>query len=174
MGELLPSHLWEWAKTTTAPEGEAPGELFYAGFDPDVARVSISWRAVVPPGGQELRPPVFAAEAIDVPLREAREFLAGLPGGRVTRLAPDRASVEAVPVDRLRPGDHVIVSSFDGGYDTYGWAPDSSEPVFDISLVRPPGLPLTPEALRMLAAAGEDLDAALRTASRARPAAGAR
>jgi hypothetical protein len=45
----------------------------------------------------------------------------------------------------------VIVSSFAGGYDTYGWAPDSKEPVFDISLLRPPGLPLVPEALRMLA-----------------------
>jgi len=165
VGELLPAHLWEWAKTTTAPEGEAPGELFYAGFDPDVARVSISWRAVPPSFGQELRPPVFAAEAIDVPLWEAREFLAGLAGDLVTRLAPDRASAEDAPVDRLRPGDHVIVSSFSGGYDTYGWAPNSREPVFDISLVRPPGLPLTPAALCMLAAAGEDLDAALRTAA---------
>ena len=81
VGELLPSHLWEWAKTTTPPDGEAPGELFYAGFDQDVARVSISWRAVPPSQGQELRPPVFAAEAIDVPLREAREVLRG-PGWR--------------------------------------------------------------------------------------------
>lgn len=95
MGELLPSHLWEWAKTTTAPEGEAPGELFYAGFDPDVARVSINWRAVVPPGGQELRPPVFAAEAIDVPLWEAREFLEGLPGDRVTRVLRAQAPTTA-------------------------------------------------------------------------------
>jgi len=166
VGELLPSHLWEWAKTTTAPEGEAPGELFYAGFDPDVARVSISWRAVPPSAGQELRPPAFAAEAIDVSLQEARDVLASLTGGRVIRLAPDRTSVEQdVPVDRLRPGDHVIVSSFAGGYDTHGWAPDSREPVFDISLLRPPGLPLAPEALRMLVTAGEDLDTVLQTAA---------
>ena len=94
MGELLPSHLWEWAKTTTPPDGEAPGALFYAGFDQDVARISISWRAVLPSEGQELRPPVFAAEAIDVPVGEAREVLTGLAGGRVTRLAPDRVTVE--------------------------------------------------------------------------------
>jgi CRISPR-associated endonuclease/helicase Cas3 len=164
VGELLPSHLWEWAKTTTPPEGEAPGELFYAGFDPDVARVSVSWRAVVPPAGQELRPGVFAAEAIDVPLWEAREALAKLSSDAVTRLAPDRVSVEPdVAAERLRPGDHVILSSLVGRYDAYGWAPDSREPVFDVSLLRPPGLPLVPEALRALAAAGEDLDAALAT-----------
>lgn len=165
MGELLPAHLWEWAKTTTTPDGEAPGELFYAGFDQDIARVSISWRAVPPSEGQELRPPLFAAEAIDVPLSEAREVLPGLAGDRVTRLAPDRVSVEDVPAGRLRPGDHVILNSSDGGYDSYGWAPDSKEPVFDISLLRPPGLPLRPEALHMLAAEGGDLDAALQTAA---------
>jgi CRISPR-associated endonuclease/helicase Cas3 len=166
VGELLPAHVWEWAKTTTRPDGEAPGELFYAGFDQDVARVSISWRAVLPSAGQELRPPVFAAEAIDVPLWQAREALAGLVSDRMTRLAPDLASVEQdVPVELLRPGDHVIVSSFDGGYDMYGWAPDSKEPVFDISLLRPPGLPLVPKALRMLLAEGDGLDAVLQTAA---------
>ena len=166
VGELLPSHLWEWAKTTTPPDGEAPGALFYAGFDQDVARISISWRAVPPSQGQELRPPLFAAEAIDVPLGAAREVLARLAGDRVTRLTADRVTVEQdVPVDSLRPGDHVIISSFVGGYDAHGWAPDSKQPVFDISLLRPPGLPLVPEALRMLAAAGEDLDAALQTAA---------
>jgi CRISPR-associated endonuclease/helicase Cas3 len=164
-GELLPAHLWEWAKTTTPPQGEAPGELFYAGFGQDVARVSISWRAVLPSQGQELRPPLFAAEAIDVPLPEAQQALARVAGDRITRLAADQASVEQdVPTEHLRPGDHVIVSSFDGGYDPHGWAPGSNEPVFDISLLRPPGLPLMPEALRMLAAAGEDLDAALQMA----------
>jgi CRISPR-associated endonuclease/helicase Cas3 len=166
VGELLPAHVWEWAKTTTSPDGEAPGELFYAGFDQDVARVSISWRAVPPSQGQELRPPAFAAEAIDVPLWEAQAALRRSAGDRVTRLAPDRSSVEQdVPLGRLRPGDQVIVSSFDGGYDMHGWAPDSKEPVFDISLLRPPGLPLVGAALRMLAAAGEDLDAALHTAA---------
>ena len=165
-GELLPAHLWEWAKTTTPPEDEAPAELFYAGFDEDIARVSICWRAVVPSQGQELRPPAFAAEAIDVPLWQAREALKSLVGDRISRLAPDRISVETdVPVDRLRSGDHVIVSSFDGGYDPYGWAPDSKEPVFDVSLLLPPGLPLVPQALRMLAAEGEDLDAALKAAT---------
>jgi hypothetical protein len=34
-----------------------------------------------------LRPPAFAAEAVDVPLWEAGEALVGLAGGRVTRLA---------------------------------------------------------------------------------------
>ena len=166
VGVLLPVHVWEWAKTTTPPEGEAPGELFYAGFDEDVARVSISWRAILPRTGQELRPSLFAAEAIDVPLAQVREALAGLAGDRVARLGPDGASVERdMPLWRLRPGDHVLLSSFDGGYDSYGWAPDSREPVFDISLLRPPGLPLAAEALRMLAAGGDELDSVVETAA---------
>jgi CRISPR-associated endonuclease/helicase Cas3 len=164
VGELLPAHLWEWAKTTTPPEGEAPGELFYAGFDESIGRVSVVWRAVVPPAGTGLRPPISAAEAIEVPLWEAREALATLAGDRVARMAPNKASVEEVPIDLLRPGDDVVVSSFAGGYDAFGWAPDSREPVFDLSLLQPPGLPLVPRALRLLAAEGEDLNAALRTA----------
>jgi CRISPR-associated endonuclease/helicase Cas3 len=109
---------------------------------------------------------VFAAEAIDVPLWEAREALARPSGGAVSRLAADRVSVEPdVAAERLRPGDHVVLSSLAGGYDAHGWAPNSREPVFDVSLLRPPGLPLVPEALRLLAAAGGDLDAALATAA---------
>ncbi len=167
VGELLPAHVWEWVKTTTAPEGEAPPELFFAGFDRDLARVTLSWRVVVPDDGCELRPPVSAAEAVDVPLWEAREALAAITGGNVARLGPDRVTIEQeVSVARLRPGDHVVVPAGAGGYDGHGWAPESKEPVFDVSLLRPPGLPLIAGALTSLIAPGEEREAMVQLAAR--------
>jgi CRISPR-associated endonuclease/helicase Cas3 len=166
VGELLPAHVWEWAKTTNPPVGEAPPELFFAGFDEQLAIVSIAWRVAIPADGAELRPPVSAAEAVDLPIWEAKEALADLTDGTVNRLKPDRVSVErSVPVDRLRPGDQVILPASAGRYDSYGWAPQARQPVLDLSLLRPPGIPLIPQAVRSLLAPGEDLDAALAAAT---------
>jgi len=167
VGELLPAHVWEWAKTTNPPEGEAPPELFFAGFDRDTARMTISWRVMIPEAGCELRPPVSAAEAVDVPLWEARDVLAGMTDGKVARLGPDRVTIEReVPITLLRPGDHVVVPATIGGYDTHGWAPESREPVFDVSLLRGPGLPLVASALTSLIAPSEEREAAGQLAAR--------
>lgn len=162
VGELLPAHVWEWAKTSAPPAGEAPPELFYAGFDDDVARVSVTWRLVIPQQtGAELRPPISSGESIDLPISEARRGLQQAGLLTVTQLAPDLVSViTGLPLDRIRPGDHLVIPVHVGGYDRYGWAPGSTEPVFDISLMQPPGPPLSSNALRTLCAEGEALDAA--------------
>lgn len=162
VGELLPAHLWEWAKTTTAPPGETPVELFFDGMEAPDASLSVLWRAVVPEPGTELRPAATAAESIDVPVWEARAALADLsPVGSLVRLSSDRVTVEAVAAEKLRPGDVVVLSVNAGRYDRFGWAPDARQEVLDLSLLRPPGIPLDPVALTQLVAPGEDLATAL-------------
>lgn len=162
VGEVLPAHLWEWAKTTTPPEGEAPPELFFSGFDDEGIRVSVLWRVELPEDGLKVVPSVTAAEAVDVPIWEAREALAALGEGTVNRLRPDRVTIERdVAVERIRPGDQVLVAAGCGGYDQHGWAPASSQTVVDPSLLRPPGIPLVARCLEALVAEGDDLDAAL-------------
>ncbi|HVA21776.1 MAG TPA: type I-U CRISPR-associated helicase/endonuclease Cas3 [Candidatus Micrarchaeia archaeon] len=129
VGELLPAHLWEWAKTTAPPPGEAPIELFVDGFDPG-GDVSIVWRAHRSDDGVRLVPTIRASEAVDFPLHEAREALGD---GAVRRLAADRASLETVPIAALRPGDVVVLAPHDGCYDGFGWNPKSTTPVLDVS-----------------------------------------
>jgi CRISPR-associated endonuclease/helicase Cas3 len=165
VGELLPAHLWEWAKTTTPSPGEAPPELFYEGFDVTDATVSVLWRAVIPENDTELRPSAVADEAVEVPICETREALSELTAGSVVRLSPNRVTVEhSVPLDRLRPGDVIILRSDVGGYDPFGWSPGSRDVVFDVSLLRPPGIPLVSDALEQLFASGDMLAEALQLA----------
>lgn len=161
VGELLPAHLWEWVKTTTPPVDEAPVELFYAGMEAPSASVSLLWRTVIPEPGTELRPAVAAAESIDVPVWEARAALDDLIPGTMVRLAPDRVTIQSVTAAELRPGDIVVLAVSTGRYDEFGWAPDARSEVLDLSLLRPPGVPLDAVALAQLASPGEALAAAL-------------
>ncbi|GIU85191.1 MAG: hypothetical protein KatS3mg008_1966 [Acidimicrobiales bacterium] len=148
--ELLPAHLWEWAKTTIAPPGEVPVEIFFEGFSESLPQVSVVWRAYIPESGGVLLRPVSAEESVDVPIGEARSVLSELVGETVARVAYDGVSVEHVAVGDLRPGDTVLVGSDRGGYDEHGWAPESRSPVLDVSLLDGPGLPLTSEVFRLL------------------------
>lgn len=163
-GELLHAHLWEWAKTSEPPVGEAPAELFYAGFGDGVARVSVCWRAWLP-GHDEPSPvglagtdtaldaafevPVIEAETVELPLNELRGFVDSLPAGVVSRaglVAPDRTSLRRL--DRLLPGDLVVLPTDAGGYDEFGWNPDAAElPVLDVSMLHQQVLPLVWPAL---------------------------
>ena len=146
VGELLPAHLWEWAKTTNPPTGEAPVELFFEGFDGG-GDVSVVWRAHRPADGVRLVPSIRAGESVDLPLRELKEQL----GERhLRRLAPDRASLMAVDPSDLRPGDVVVLAPEDGLYDEFGWNPTATEPVLDVSLLHSATLPLSAEALQNL------------------------
>jgi len=146
VGELFPAHLWEWAKTTTPPPGEAPVELFFAGFEAD-GDVSVVWRVHRPDDGVRLVPTVLAGEAVDIPLNEVRATL----GDTVRRLAADHASLETVSAAALRPGNVVVLAPGDGLYDEQGWNPASEDPVLDVSLLRSGMLLLTPAALENLA-----------------------
>ncbi len=147
VGELLPAHLWEWAKTTTPPVGEAPVELFFDGFEAG-GDVSLVWRVHRPLDGVRLVPAVVAGEAVEVPVSEAR---AALAGEDVRRLAADRASLETVAVGALRPGDVVVLAPQEGLYDEHGWNPSASDPVLDVSPLRSGILLLTEAALENLA-----------------------
>ncbi len=143
--ELLPAHLWEWAKTTTPPPGEAPVEPFFEGFASEGPRLTLCWRATPLQDGERLVPSVDTDETIELPLREAKEVLADRFGERpLRRLAPDRVLIEEAQVSRLRPSDIVILDVDDGLHDKHGWNPDATETVDDLSLERWPGIPLDP------------------------------
>ena len=132
-----------------------------AGSTTRETRVSVLWRVELPDDGLEVVPSVWAAETVDVPIREAREVLAALGDGTVSRLRPDRVTIERdVAVERLRPGDQILVAAAWGGYDQHGWAPACREPVVDPSLLRPPRIPLVATCLEAMVAGGDDLDAA--------------
>lgn len=150
-GELLPSHLWEWAKTTIPPPGEAPVELFFQGFDESgQARVSMCWRAHLPEDGVRLFPAVTESESIDIPIWEVRETLERRDIEEVRRLASDRASLETVAPDSLRPGDHLVLPVNLGPYDSQGWNSEADEIVLDNSLLRSNVLPLEVDVIRAL------------------------
>jgi CRISPR-associated endonuclease/helicase Cas3 len=148
--ELLPAHLWEWAKTTVPPPGEAPVELFFEGFSSEGPRVTLCWRATRLPEGARLVPSIHSDETIDVPLNEAKGALENVLGenGELIRLSRDRVTVEQASVRDLRPSDIVVLNTSDGLYDEHGWAPESRREVLDVSLVHWPGLPLDVETLR--------------------------
>ena len=138
--QLLPAHLWEWAKTSVPPPGRAPIEVF---LDPDenqLAPVQVAWRAgirdeVRAPAGRRLWVPITADEIVEVPIRDANETLAGL-GREVLVVEDDGGSVGVRPVvdgvvPRVRPGEIVVLDTSDGGYDRWGWAPGARSTVSD-------------------------------------------
>ena len=147
--EVLPDLLWEWTKTTTPPEGEAPVEPYFSGIAAPRLSVALLWRAHVPAPGRRLWPRGTDREAIDVPLAEVREIFGGKP---VCRLAPDGVTVEEVSAGDLRPGDRIVVASDEGFMDRFGWNPAASNPVVDASLANL-GLPLDAVAIRRLCGA---------------------
>ena len=61
--EILPGLLWEWLKTTTPPEGEAPVELYFSGISGANYAVSLVWRSHVPEPGERLWPRASDREA---------------------------------------------------------------------------------------------------------------
>ncbi len=156
-GEILPAHLWEWAKTTTPPPGEALPELFYDAIQDVDFSVSVIWRAHVAADDVELRPAPSADEAVEVPITEAREELAKVGDGTVRRVKPGSLRLEPVSARELRPGDIVVLPADAGQYDEHGWAPGSSGTIFDMSLLRAPGIPLTTTAMSQLVADGPEL-----------------
>ena len=145
--EILPGILWEWVKTTSPPDGEAPVEPYFSGIRGAEYSVSLIWRVHVPDEGQRLWPRATDHEAVDVPLAEVREALESDEDLR--RLTPDAATVEATRAANLRPGDQIVLPADRGLLDRFGWNPAASESVVDASLAGQ-GLPLDGEAIERL------------------------
>ena len=145
--EILPDLLWEWVKTTTPPEGEAPVELYFSGISGANYAVSLIWRAHVPSQGERLWPRASDREAIAVPIGEVRQALES--EGELPRLASDGVTIESVAPGEIRPGDVLVLAIDRGLLDEFGWNPNSSLPVVDMS-VETHGAPLHPEALKRL------------------------
>ena len=145
--EILPGILWEWVKTTTPPAGEAPVEPYFNGIAAPEYAVSVIWRVHVPEAGVRLWPRATDREAVEVPLAEFRDAL--VDDEVVHRLSSDGVTVEAVSRAELRPGDQVLLPTERGLLDDFGWNPEATEPVVDVSLMRR-GLPLDATAIRRL------------------------
>ena len=144
--EVLPGLLWEWAKTTTPPDGEAPVEPYFSGIAAPGFSVSLLWRAHVPDPGKRLWPRPSDREAIDVPLNDVREIFAD---EEMCRIDADGVTVESAAVDDLRPGDRLVLPTNRGLMDEFGWNPSCSDPVVDASL-QELGLPLDAQAIERL------------------------
>ena len=157
--EILPGILWEWVKTTTPPEGEAPVEPYFSGIAGPDYSVSLIWRAHVPDSGELLWPRPSDREAVEVPISEAREALDEEEDLR--RLGPDGVTMEGTTREDLRPGDTLVLPCDRGLMDEFGWDPSSSSPVVDISILEH-GLPLNSRALLRLC--GLSLGALVNTA----------
>ncbi len=136
--EVLPGILWEWTKTTTPPHGEAPVDPYFAGIGGAEYSVSLLWRVHVPNARYRLWPRATDREAVGVLVEEVRRTIGD---EYVHRLEPDGVTVERTPAAELRPGDQIVLPSDRGLLDEFGWNPDASDPVVDVSIVGQ-GLPL--------------------------------
>ena len=144
--EVLPGILWEWTKTTTPPDGEAPVEPYFSGITGPQYSVSLIWRVHVPADGERLWPRATDREAVDVPIGEARDVLGDKD---LRRLAADGVTVETTSSADLRPGDPIVLRTDRGLLDAFGWNPAASSPVVDVSLITQ-GLPLEAKAIERL------------------------
>lgn len=187
--ELLPSHLWEWAKTSEPVPGAAPVEAFFAPGDGALAPVSIAWRAGLAAewaaheeaggdtgveddlddddSGLRLWPPISADETVDIPLGDARDALGPLLASALT-VQGDGATARRLGSrddgkPRLRPGQVVVLDAAAGGYDEWGWAPGSNSRVADVRMRSGAALPLhVPLVADLLRQAGVEAAAAAR------------
>lgn len=152
---LLRTQLDRWAWTSDAPVIEQSIVPYLHGFSRGRAVVQVCWRADVDDSAEslnELAP--SGGELLEVPLGDVWRFLCGEgsesedlewvpePGeelrdsqrpsrdGWVQREGSWRSVKE--PDVRLRPGDIVVLSSFDGGHDPWGWNAASATPVPDL------------------------------------------
>ena len=153
--EILPALLWEWTKTTTPPEGEAPVEPYFTGISGPRYSVSLIWRAHVAEDGLRIWPRASDREAVDVPIGDVRQ---ALKGEQLHRIKADGVTMEAIPDTDVRPGDQLVLPSDRGLHDEFGWNPRAVNPVRDMSL-RDRGLPFERTAIERLC--GRQLDSGL-------------
>ena len=119
------------------------------------ADVQIVWRGELDPADTDSWPdwieacPPLPGEVMQVPIGEARRWLAHMASGDVADVE-GRAGADDAPRasrrfriwrngevrpggEQPRPGDTVIVSTDEGGADRWGWNPRRAEPVADIA-----------------------------------------
>ena len=144
--ELMPELLWEWVKTSTTVDDEAPVEPYFTGIHGESYRVGIIWRAHVPEAGERLWPRLDEREVVEAPIGPVRELLAA---EEVRMISLDTGIVGTVSPTELRPGDRIILSTDRGMLDDFGWNPTSRDLVMDVSLAEN-GLPLARQALKSL------------------------
>lgn len=137
--EILNGLLWEWVKTTTPPEGEAPVEPYFSGIAALEYSVTLIWRVHVPRDGDVLWPRATDREAVEVPLSEVRDVFGDEE--ELRRLAPDGVTIETASAADLRPGDVIVLGSERGLLDQFGWDAESSAPVVDARRSQTPGFP---------------------------------
>ncbi|MCY3872687.1 MAG: type I-U CRISPR-associated helicase/endonuclease Cas3 [Rhodobacteraceae bacterium] len=146
--EIMPEILREWTKTTNPPTDEAPVEPYFSGLAGPRYHVSVIWRAHVPEEGGRLWPRAADRESIPVPIGEVREALKN--DEETFRIAGDGATIERISgAGAIRPHDCVVLRSDRGLMDAFGWNPEASDPVMDVSLTGQ-GLPLDPDAIKRL------------------------
>ncbi len=146
--EVLRGILYEWVKTTTPPEGAAPVEPYFSGVSGADYSVSVVWRSHVPQTGDRLWPRASDREAVDVPISEAR--LAFGREEQLFRLDTDGVTIEETTAHSgLRPGDIIVLPSDRGLLDQFGWDPNATGPVRDLTVAKH-GMALNAEALRRL------------------------
>lgn len=153
VAELLPCHLWEFAKTSNPPEGAAPAEVFFDVTEEE-RRVSVCWRAHVPGDGEPPLPSPGAGEFVDVPVGELKLLLerSGSSAARITldASATTKITTEAFDAEAIRPGQQIILPASAGGYGPHGWDPEHAEEVLDLSPLLTATLSLTNEAVTNL------------------------
>lgn len=131
--ELLPAHLWEFAKTSVPVPDAAPAEAFIEGITDDDHTVSVCWRRTMPVGGEPLYPSIADGEWAEVPIREVRRFLSQHDANTWGRVTADGTAIEQIAGDDVRPGNRIVVDASIGGYSCSGWDPDSTTAVVDLS-----------------------------------------
>lgn len=156
---LIEPYLRMLARTSPRPKVEPDIDLFLHGREKAPGAVSLIWREDVfvddiDATDEILRLiPPDALEVCEVPLWEAQAFLRGqqiqtdlgdIEGGQIDFRLPrgDQRKVvqwlgredgaTATEISSLHPGDVVIVPAALGGYDEFGWSPQSKTPVQDL------------------------------------------
>ncbi len=155
---LLRTHMDAWTQTSPEPIVQPSVEWFLHGIEQDRTAnpdVSILWRWDRTPEVLRLVPP-RQAEFLQVPIDAAKSWLsgggevdvsdvaqAGDAGGDSTSAVDDIGpdwirwegfgkAPERVSVDKIRPGDVLIMDPSRGGLKAGTWDPSSTEPVVDL------------------------------------------
>ncbi|HMR32942.1 MAG TPA: type I-U CRISPR-associated helicase/endonuclease Cas3 [Geminicoccaceae bacterium] len=88
-----------------------------------------AWMKGEPPAHAD---PADIEGAVEAGAQTRRENAPSAPH-RVLRWDGTEDGASLVSVDRIKPGDVVVLPANLGGYDAFGWAPDAQEPVADLA-----------------------------------------